>query len=72
MTHNNVFLSFKNLFGEVFAEGVKLWIPFGNNRIKLRFQDLKEYVFTINGTGDWCFETLEHFKNRAGRKEKAQ
>lgn len=69
MTHKNIFLSFKNLFGEVFADGVKLWIPFGKNSIKLRFQDLKEYVFTIDGHGDWCFETMDHFNNRTDRKE---
>lgn len=72
MTHSNVFLSFKNLFGECFAEGVKLWIPLGKHSIKLRFQDLKEYVFSIHGNNDWCFETYEHYKARTDRKEPKQ
>lgn len=70
MTHNDVFLSFKNLFGDEMTTKVQMWFPNGKNSIRLRFTDRGEYVFTINSKGSWCFETVEHFVSRINRKEK--
>lgn len=69
MTHPFVYEEFKTYFPQ-YEELTDLWFPNGKNSIRVRLKNKRELVFTINGTRDWCFETVDSYLKRMGEKYK--
>jgi hypothetical protein len=45
MTHNEVYEQFETHF-KIYIEQVKEWLPYGQNCIRIRFKDDRNYMFT--------------------------
>lgn len=69
MTHREVFEQFKKYFPQ-FADSVKTIFPCGKNTVRLRLEQMRDYVFTYNGERDWSFETVDSFMRTRMKGEK--
>lgn len=69
MTHNEIYEKFKEKFSTSIKK-VKEWFPNGYGSIRIRMEDMKEYVFEYDRRGNWSYEPLEHYMERMkGKKE---
>lgn len=63
MTHDTVFRKFTMKFPD-YVKNTSIWFPNGKDSIHIRLVNGKEFVFTIKGRDDWCFETVNSFVKR--------
>lgn len=57
MTPREVFERFQRLAPDFSHEKVTIWYPHGQNTIRLRMVDRKEFIFSIEN-GEWHLQTL--------------
>lgn len=62
MTHNKVYEDFKERM-PVYVERVVEWFPNGKDSVRVRFENGKDYIYTITD-GGFSFETKDHFIER--------
>lgn len=62
MTHNKVFEDFKERL-PICINKITEWFPNGKDSIRVRFNNGKDYIYTIDEHG-FNFESKEHFIER--------
>lgn len=63
MTHTAVLKYFKEMFPTYF-ENSTIWFPNGKNSIRVRMNNQRDLVFTIDTKERWRFETLGQYLDR--------
>lgn len=65
MTHDKIFEIGSKLLPMYFDKKVvDIWFPNGQNSVRIRHYNRKEYIFTFNGPDEWSFETVKNFLER--------
>lgn len=68
MTHDRIYAIYKELLPFYYKQ-TKMYFPCGQNTIRVRLENGRDYVFIFASDNSWSFETLDRYlkKMKGGR-----